>query len=232
MPLIALMQYSAPSDVPLPPGTNSRDFWINLLDSRPNHIHLAADSASSLRISDGVIVVVDCLECIPFQTESLIWKALAEGVKPVLVLNNVDRLIELKKEEDPEEVFRTLSRSIDGLNCIISTFVDSPSVIGGDGDSWALSPEKGNVVFASSREGWAFTIGHFARIHAPRFGLDPEQMTHRLWGENYYDPVARKWKTDQSGEGGKPLPRFFTQFIIEPMCKLRSSLMAGDLTKV
>ncbi|KAH3744087.1 elongation factor 2 [Pelomyxa schiedti] len=220
-PPVYSMHYTAPEDVQIPPGSDGRDFWINVIE--PLKAHLVSEPTSSLHISDGALIVVDCLEGVGFQTEPLIWRALAERIKLVLVLNNVDSLFAV--EHDPEKVYRTLTQSIDTVNAIIGACTDNFVMCESD---TRASPDKGNVVFASAEQGWAFTLMDFAKLYASRHGISTEEMMHRLWGDNFYDPVSLKWKTEPTGEGGKLLPRSFCQLVIDPVCKLCEALMAGD----
>lgn len=55
------------------------------------------------------------------QTETVLRQAIAERIKPVLMMNKMDRaLLELQLET--EELFRTFQRIIENVNVIISTY--------------------------------------------------------------------------------------------------------------
>lgn len=43
---------------------------------------------------------------------------------------------------------------------------------------------------------------------------------NKLWGDNYYDSEAKKWKNEPVSDSGKPLKRAFVQFIMDPVSKL------------
>ena len=49
----------------------------------------------------------------------------------------------------------------------------------------------------------------------------------KLWGDNYFDAPAKKWKISDTDENGKPLRRAFAQFIMDPICKLCNAVMDG-----
>jgi ribosome assembly protein 1 len=55
-----------------------------------------------------------------------------------------------------------------------------------------FSPERGNVVFASAIDGWAFRTKDFARIFAVKFGFNPAVLERFLWGDFYWDAKARR----------------------------------------
>ena len=75
---------------------------------------------AALRVTDGALVVVDCVSGVCVQTETVLRQALAERIKPVLMVNKMDRaLLELKL--DGEEAYQSFSRTVESANVIIST---------------------------------------------------------------------------------------------------------------
>jgi ribosome assembly protein 1 len=93
-------------------------YLINLIDS-PGHVDFSVDVASAARLCDGAIVVVDAVEGVCIQTHAVLRTAWAESVRPVLMLNKIDRLItELKLS--PTEAYFHLCRIIEQVNVIRS----------------------------------------------------------------------------------------------------------------
>lgn len=125
-------------------------FLINLVDT-PGHLDFSGKVTRALRLVDGVVVVVDAVEEIITQSETVIKQALQEGVKPVLYINKVDRLIRELKLSD-EEIKKKYIRIIKSFNTLIDRHADSPF-----NKKWKVSPLAGNVAFGSALHGWGFT---------------------------------------------------------------------------
>eukprot|EP01062_Namystynia_karyoxenos_P034164 TRINITY_DN2504_c0_g2_i1.p1 TRINITY_DN2504_c0_g2~~TRINITY_DN2504_c0_g2_i1.p1 ORF type:complete len:857 (+),score=436.83 TRINITY_DN2504_c0_g2_i1:100-2670(+) len=190
-----------------------RHFLINLIDS-PGHVDFSSEVTAALRVTDGALVVVDCVEGVCVQTETVLRQALAERIKPVLQVNKVDRAL-LELQLDPEEAYQSFYRTIQTVNVVIATYNDDAL-----GDV-QVYPEKGTVSFGSGLQSWAFTINKFARMYATKFGVEVAKMEKRLWGDNFFDSKRKKWTTQQ-GDG---CTRAFCQFCMEPIRQLFDAVM-------
>ncbi|TFG23555.1 MAG: elongation factor EF-2 [Promethearchaeota archaeon] len=126
-------------------------FVINLVDT-PGHLDFSGKVTRALRLIDGVVVVVDAVEEIIAQSETVIRQALAEGVKPVLFINKVDRLIRELKLTD-EQIRKKYTRIINDFNTLIERHADKPF-----NKKWQVSPAEGNVAFGSALHKWGFTL--------------------------------------------------------------------------
>lgn len=128
-----------------------KPFLINLIDT-PGHLDFSGKVTRALRLIDGVVVVVDAVEEIISQSETVIKQAIEEGVKPVLFVNKVDRLIrELKLTDD--QIRKKYSRIIRDFNKQIERYADPPY-----DELWKVSPADGNVAFGSALHKWGFTL--------------------------------------------------------------------------
>ena len=130
---------------------NGEKYVVNLVDT-PGHVDFTGKVTRALRIIDGAIVLVDAVEEIMAQTEVVTRQALNERVKPVLLINKVDRLIRELKLSD-EEIRRKLSRIIQDFNSIIDVYGEPPFR-----DEWKISASRGNVALGSALHKWGLTL--------------------------------------------------------------------------
>ncbi|KAJ3090166.1 Elongation factor 2 [Quaeritorhiza haematococci] len=204
--------------------TDGNEFLINLIDS-PGHVDFSSEVTAALRVTDGALVVVDTVEGVCVQTETVLRQALAERIKPVLVINKVDRAL-LELQLTKEDLYNNFQRCVENVNVIIATYHDATL-----GDV-QVYPEKGTVAFGSGLHGWAFTLRQFAKRYSKKFGVDKDKMMARLWGESYFNPATKKWTNKGSDADGKPLERAFNMFILDPIFKLFDAIMNFKKDKV
>ncbi|KAG7880296.1 hypothetical protein KL905_002965 [Ogataea polymorpha] len=197
--------------------TDGNKFLINLIDS-PGHVDFSSEVTAALRVTDGALVVVDCVEGVCVQTETVLRQALGERIKPVVVINKVDRAM-LELQISKEELYQSFSRTVESVNVIISTYVEP--VLG----DVQVYPEKGTVAFGSGLHGWAFTIRQFAVRYSKKFGVDRAKMMERLWGDSYFNPKTKKWSNKDRDASGQPLERAFNMFVLDPIFRLFSAIM-------
>eukprot|EP00276_Gloeochaete_wittrockiana_P002030 CAMPEP_0184671024 /NCGR_PEP_ID=MMETSP0308-20130426/85023_1 /TAXON_ID=38269 /ORGANISM="Gloeochaete witrockiana, Strain SAG 46.84" /LENGTH=409 /DNA_ID=CAMNT_0027118023 /DNA_START=72 /DNA_END=1298 /DNA_ORIENTATION=- len=92
-----------------------------------------------------------------------------------------------------------------------------------------FSPVKGNVVFSSAYDGWAFRTSQFAEIYARKLGFAEKVLRTTLWGSYYLDP---KTKTIFRKPRGKLKP-MFVQFVLEPLWEVYNAVqIQSDPVKV
>lgn len=108
------------------------EYKINIIDT-PGHADFGGEVERVLKMSDGVLLLVDAFEGPMPQTRFVLNKALEHKLKPIIVINKIDR---------------ANSRPHDVLDEVFDLLVQL------DADDDALDFP---VVYASAREGWAST---------------------------------------------------------------------------
>lgn len=207
-------------DLKLPRTGN--DFLVNLIDS-PGHVDFSSEVTAALRITDGALVVVDCVEGVCVQTETVLRQALGERIRPVLTVNKLDRCF-LELMLDGEEAYNGFRRVIESANVILATYADDLL-----GDT-QVGPERGTVSFSAGLHGWAFTLTSFAKIYAKRFGVEEDRMMDKLWGDNFFDPATKKWTKKHTGT--ETCKRGFVQFVYEPIKTIIDAAMTDNRQKL
>ena len=106
-----------------------KDVKINIIDT-PGHADFGGEVERVLNMADGVLLVVDAFEGPMPQTRFVLEKALALGLKPVVVINKVDKP-NCRPEEAQEKVF-DLMFNLDATE----DQLDFPTVYGSAKNGW------------------------------------------------------------------------------------------------
>ena len=115
-----------------PTSITWQDTCINIIDT-PGHADFGGEVERVLDMADGVILLTDAAEGPMPQTKFVLGKALAQGLRPIVVINKVDR-----PDGRPDEV----------VDEVFDLFV-----------SLDASPEQLDfpILYASGRDGWCVT---------------------------------------------------------------------------
>ncbi len=127
------------------------EYLINLIDT-PGHVDFSGEVTRAMRAADGCIVLVDAVEGVMPQTETVLRQALKELVKPVLFLNKVDRLIKEVKLT-PQEMEKRFISVINHVNELISNIAPE-----GYKEKWKVTVSEGSVSFGSAFHNWALSF--------------------------------------------------------------------------
>lgn len=111
----SMLRRSAPDAAP-----EAKEYLINLIDS-PGHIDFSSEVSTASRLCDGALVLVDAVEGVCSQTVTVLRQTWVEQLKPLLVINKMDRLItELKMS--PAEAYSHLAKLLEQVNAVIGSF--------------------------------------------------------------------------------------------------------------
>jgi len=111
---------------------SGQEYKINIIDT-PGHADFGGEVERVLKMADGVLLLVDAFEGPMPQTRFVLGKALKHNLKPVVVINKVDRK-DARPVDVVNEVFDLLVQLGADDNCL-----DFP------------------IIYASAKEGWATT---------------------------------------------------------------------------
>ncbi|KAJ5802761.1 uncharacterized protein N7503_005211 [Penicillium pulvis] len=111
----SMLRRPAPDAAPVP-----KEYLINLIDS-PGHIDFSSEVSTASRLCDGAVVLVDAVEGVCSQTVTVLRQTWVEQLKPILVINKMDRLV-TELMMSPSEAFSHLSRLLEQVNAVIGSF--------------------------------------------------------------------------------------------------------------
>lgn len=195
--------------------TRDKSYLVNVVDT-PGHPNFVDEVAAALRLVDGAVLVVDVVEGVMANTEAIIKFCLRERMPMTLVVNKMDRLI-LELRLPPQEAYFKVRHTIEEVNSVIAAHDPNPAL--------RLSPERGNVAFASTDMGYCFTLRSFAKMYAQNAPVDVDAFAQRLWGNMYFDASSRGFSRKAPHADA---PRSFTHFILEPLYKLYTQVLSAD----
>jgi len=118
-----------------------KDKIINIVDT-PGHADFGGEVERALRMVDGVLLVVDAYDGPQAQTRFVLRKALAHGLKVVIVINKIDR-----ENAEPAKMYEKVLELLMELNATEEQF-DAPVVYGSGRDGYMmyhLGEEKTNM---------------------------------------------------------------------------------------
>lgn len=227
---------------------NETNHVINLIDS-PGHVDFSSEVSTAVRLSDGAFIVVDVVEGVCPQTRSALSISYVEGLKPILVLNKIDRLI-TEMKLTPLDAYVRLTQVLEQVNAIMGELfasdvmereereetvtVASNKINERDLADWQsvleeiddsnlyFSPEQGNVLFTSAIDGWGFSIKEFAKIYSNKLGFSEKVLRKTLWGDFYINNKTKRIMKGAQEKAKKPL---FVQFILDNIWVLYETIV-------
>ena len=87
----------------------------------PGHVDFSSEVSTAARLVDGALVLVDAVEGVSSQTISVLRQAWDDRLKPILVVNKIDRLAtELRMS--PIEAYHHLAQLLEAANAVMGSF--------------------------------------------------------------------------------------------------------------
>lgn len=167
-----------------------KDNRINIIDT-PGHADFGGEVERTLNMADGCLLVVDAQEGPMPQTKFVLTKALALDLKPIVVINKIDkpgsRIAEVKDELD--DLFLELALHEHQLHYPVYY------AIGRDGKAWSEEPSDPNADTDLS----VLFEGIVDNVPAP--DVDPDQPFQMLVTALSYDSFQGKYAVGRIKRG-------------------------------
>jgi GTP-binding protein len=116
------------------------DYKINIIDT-PGHADFSGEVERTLNMADGVLLIVDAQEGPMPQTKFVLSKALELGLRPVVIINKIDKPARRINEVVDEIANLFLELAVDDSQLYYSTYF----AIGRDGKAWDKLPDDTNA---------------------------------------------------------------------------------------
>ena len=216
--------------------SRGKSHLINVMDT-PGHVNFRDEADVATRMSDGILVVIDAAmgatECLKRHLNHLLA---VDGVQPsnlILVISQIDRLV-LELRLPPNDAYFKLKYMIDEVNAAVAEFTGVRTR--------TFKPEIGNVLFASGKFKFAFSLRSFATaIYVAPTRQDSNQsfllesgeapcstpeeadvFAQCLWGDVYCDSGKFSKNPNDAGK------RSFVQFVLEPLYKIMGACLGEE----
>ncbi len=113
------------------------DYKINIIDT-PGHADFSGEVERTLNMADGVLLIVDAQEGPMPQTKFVLSKALELGLKPVVVINKIDKPSRRIEEVEDEIADLFLELAVDDSQLHYPVYFS----IGREGKAWESLPDN------------------------------------------------------------------------------------------
>lgn len=209
--------------------TRGKSYGVTIVDC-PGHTNFHDESVAALKSVDGAVITVDAVDGIMMHTEMVVKQAIADGLPLVLLINKVDRLI-IELKLPPRDCYYKLLNIVESVNVLVQE--------ASRGRYPKLSPERGNVAFASSQHGWCFTTRSFANLYLEHYDEDGlgdhmsvDDFAKRLWGDSYLDPTTHTFYKRASECSSPGVERTFVKLVLGPIYKIYTACLGERQTEV
>lgn len=159
------------SGISLVHSFEGKDYLINLVDT-PGHIDFSSHVTRGLRLTDGAVIVVDAIEGIMVQTETVTRQAMIELVRPVLYVNKVDRLLR-ERRLNARKTAEEINKVVREFNAMLGKYLDDERL-----EEWEVSFNRGSLTVGSAIDKWGIDI--LSLKEQTRGSEDPSDLADAL----------------------------------------------------
>ncbi|QQP53382.1 Uncharacterized protein FKW44_005849 [Caligus rogercresseyi] len=225
-------------------------FLINLIDS-PGHVDFSSEVTAALRVTDGALVVVDCVSGkkealnVPRRPTCLLARERKKSMNEMILPSNylfsvcvqtetvlrqaiAERIKPILFMNKMDRALLELQLDQEDLYQTFQRVVENVNVIiatycddEGPMGVVRVDPTDGSVGFGSGLHGWAFSLKQFSEMYAAKFGVDVDKLMKKLWGENFFNPKTKKWSKNKAEDN----KRSFNMYVLDPIYKVFDAIM-------
>ncbi len=100
----------------------------------------------------------------------------------IVVLNKIDRLI-IELKIPPSDAYFKIKHTLEEINQHINS------------EELKISPLLGNVLFASTKYTFCFSLESYSKMYSSMMKIDPNNFQKVLWGNYFFNSEKRKFET-------------------------------------
>lgn len=145
------------------------------------------------------------------------------AILSTLIAEDINKNKENNFENRDKQQKRAFENQEGGISLDDDDFLDKLE------DKLYFSPEKGNVIFCSAVDCWAFSIQDFSKIFSQKLKCNPKILQKFLWGEFYLHPKTKKVHLLPQSDKHKPM---FVEFILQNIWNIYEKVRQSDIQKI
>ncbi|KJP86281.1 hypothetical protein AK88_04095 [Plasmodium fragile] len=171
---------------------------INIIDT-PGHVDFSSEVSTCIRICDGALILVDCIEGMCSQTKIVLRQTWKEMIKSILVINKIDKLI-TNQNMDSISAYDHINNIIEQVNAYIYQLyveenMNNENVETSELEKYTYSPLKGNVLLCSSTHCWCIDMNIFSTLFCKKMNINinnSDKIKKYMWNQYYFNTKEKK----------------------------------------
>ncbi|SCM09606.1 elongation factor Tu, putative [Plasmodium chabaudi chabaudi] len=180
-------------------SVNEHTYLINIIDT-PGHVDFSSEVSTCVRICDGALILIDCIEGLCSQTKIVLRQTWKEMVKCILVINKIDKLI-TNKNMDSMDAYEHINNIIENVNAYIYQLYMEQNMDNEDINNtielekYTFSTLKGNVLLCSSTHCWCIDMNIFTYLFCKKMNIDInncDKIKKYMWNRYYFNIKEKK----------------------------------------
>ncbi|CRH01609.1 elongation factor Tu, putative [Plasmodium relictum] len=176
----------------------NKTYLINIIDT-PGHVDFSSEVSTCIRICDGSLILIDCIEGICSQTKIVLRQTWKEMIKSILVINKIDKLI-TNKNMDSISAYEHINNIIEQVNAYIYQLyieenMNNDSIETSELEKHSYSPTKGNVLLCSSIHSWCVDMNTFSFLFCKKMNINlsnVDKIKKYMWNQYYFNMKEKK----------------------------------------